>query len=44
MIAGPSSEITVVCDKFSNPDWIASDLIAQAEHRRAFSKHLNFKR
>jgi len=31
MIAGPS-EITVVCDKFSNPDWIASDLIAQAEH------------
>ena len=31
MIAGPS-EITVVCDKFSNPDWVASDLIAQAEH------------
>ena len=31
MIAGPS-EITVVGDKFSNPDWIASDLIAQAEH------------
>jgi len=30
-IAGPS-EITVVGDKFSNPDWIASDLIAQAEH------------
>ena len=31
MIAGPS-EITIVCDKFSNPEWIASDLIAQAEH------------
>jgi len=31
MIAGPS-EITVVGDKYSNPSWIASDLIAQAEH------------
>ncbi len=31
MIAGPS-EVTVVCDKFSNAEWIASDLIAQAEH------------
>ena len=31
MIAGPS-EITVVGDKSSNPDWIAADLIAQAEH------------
>ena len=31
MTAGPS-EVTIVCDKFSNPDWIASDLIAQAEH------------
>ena len=31
MTAGPS-EITVVCDKFSNPEWIASDLIGQAEH------------
>ena len=31
MIAGPS-EITVVCDKFSNCDWVASDLIGQAEH------------
>tara|TARA_Y100000992_G_scaffold130655_1_gene86129 strand:- start:70 stop:1353 length:1284 start_codon:yes stop_codon:yes gene_type:complete len=31
MTAGPS-EITIVCDKFSNPEWIASDLIAQAEH------------
>jgi histidinol dehydrogenase len=31
MTAGPS-EITIVCDKFSNPEWVASDLIAQAEH------------
>ncbi len=31
MIAGPS-EVTVVGDKFSNPIWIASDLIGQAEH------------
>ena len=31
MTAGPS-EVTVVCDKYSNPIWIASDLIGQAEH------------
>ena len=31
MTAGPS-EITIVCDKFSNPEWAASDLIGQAEH------------
>ena len=31
MVAGPS-EVTIVADKFSNPEWIASDLIAQAEH------------
>ena len=31
MIAGPS-EITVVADKFSNAEWIAADLLAQAEH------------
>jgi len=31
MIAGPS-EVTIVADKWSKPDWIASDLIAQAEH------------
>ena len=31
MIAGPS-EITIVCDKQSNPEWVASDLIGQAEH------------
>ncbi len=31
MVAGPS-EVSIVADKFANPDWIASDLIAQAEH------------
>ena len=31
MIAGPS-EVSIVADKHANPDWIASDLIAQAEH------------
>ena len=31
MTAGPS-EITIVCDKYSNSEWVASDLIGQAEH------------
>jgi histidinol dehydrogenase len=31
MIAGPS-EVTIVADKNAKADWIASDLIAQAEH------------
>ena len=31
MTAGPS-EVLVVCDNKSNPEWLASDLIAQAEH------------
>jgi len=31
MIAGPS-EILVVCDGKSDPDWIAMDLFSQAEH------------
>lgn len=31
MIAGPS-EILVICDGKSNPDWIAMDLFSQAEH------------
>ena len=31
MIAGPS-EVTIVADKSSKPNWIAADLIAQAEH------------
>jgi histidinol dehydrogenase len=31
MIAGPS-EILVICDGNTNPDWIAMDLFSQAEH------------
>ncbi|MBX2809269.1 MAG: histidinol dehydrogenase [Cellvibrionaceae bacterium] len=31
MIAGPS-EILVVCDAQSDPDWVAMDLFSQAEH------------
>ncbi|MBU3669216.1 MAG: histidinol dehydrogenase [Polynucleobacter sp.] len=31
MIAGPS-EILVICDGSSNPDWVAMDLFSQAEH------------
>ena len=33
MVAGPS-EVTVVADRHSNPEWVAADLIAQAEHDR----------
>ena len=53
MVAGPS-EVSIVADKYSNPDWIASDLIAQAEHdifaqsilissSKDFIKSVNFK-
>ena len=31
MVAGPS-EVSIVADKFSDPDLVAADLIAQAEH------------
>jgi histidinol dehydrogenase len=31
MIAGPS-EVLIIADKDGNPDWIAADLLAQAEH------------
>lgn len=31
MIAGPS-EVLVIADRTANPDWIAADLLAQAEH------------
>ena len=31
MIAGPS-EVLIAADKTGNPDWIAADLLAQAEH------------
>ena len=34
MIAGPS-EVLVIADKENNPDWIAADLLAQAEHDTA---------
>lgn len=31
MIAGPS-EVLVIADEENNPDWVAADLLAQAEH------------
>ena len=31
MVAGPS-ELTIICDGDTNPDWIAMDLFSQAEH------------
>ena len=31
MIAGPS-EVLILADRHANPDWIAADLLAQAEH------------
>ena len=34
MIAGPS-EVVVMADSTGNPDWIAADLLAQAEHDAA---------
>ncbi len=34
MIAGPS-EVLVIADDSANPDWIAADLLAQAEHDAA---------
>jgi histidinol dehydrogenase len=34
MIAGPS-EVLILADKHGNPDWIAADLLAQAEHDSA---------
>ena len=34
MIAGPS-EVVVMADSTANPDWIAADLLAQAEHDTA---------
>ncbi|MGD9922627.1 MAG: histidinol dehydrogenase [Pseudorhodoplanes sp.] len=34
MIAGPS-EVLVLADASANPDWIAADLLAQAEHDEA---------
>jgi histidinol dehydrogenase len=34
MIAGPS-EVLIIADRNANPDWIAADLLAQAEHDTA---------
>lgn len=34
MIAGPS-EVLVIADKSANPNWVAADLLAQAEHDAA---------
>ncbi len=34
MIAGPS-EVLVIADRDNDPDWIAADLLAQAEHDKA---------
>lgn len=34
MIAGPS-EVLVMADKDNNPDWLAADILAQAEHDTA---------
>src|SRR5688500_14339859 len=34
MIAGPS-EVLILADADNNPDWIAADLLAQAEHDSA---------
>jgi len=34
MIAGPS-EVLIIADASGNPEWIAADLLAQAEHDRA---------
>lgn len=33
-IAGPS-EVLIIADRFNNPEWIAADLLAQAEHDTA---------
>ena len=30
-IAGPS-EVMIIADEYSNPEWIAIDLLSQAEH------------
>lgn len=34
MIAGPS-EVLIIADRDNNPDWLAADLLAQAEHDTA---------
>jgi histidinol dehydrogenase len=34
MIAGPS-EVLIIADRHANPEWVAADLLAQAEHDEA---------
>jgi histidinol dehydrogenase len=34
MVAGPS-EVLIIADETANPDWLAADLLAQAEHDQA---------
>ena len=43
MIAGPS-EVLIVADRDANPDWIAADLLAQAEHDAAAQAILDHRR
>lgn len=31
MVAGPS-EVLIICDEYANPEWVATDMCAQAEH------------
>ena len=40
MIAGPS-ELTIICDGKTNPDWVAMDLFSQAEHDEQAQSILN---
>ncbi len=42
-IAGPS-EILVIADGANDPDWIAADLLSQAEHDRLLAKHPHHRR
>ena len=39
MIAGPS-EILVLCDESADPDWVAADLLSQAEHGSGYEAAL----
>lgn len=39
MIAGPS-EILVMCDDSADPDWVAADLLSQAEHGSGYEAAL----
>ena len=43
MIAGPS-EVLILADGDANPDWIAADLLAQAEHDAAAQAILDHRR